>query len=270
MDQLLPRSAPVIKGKRQIALSRRALGAGLGALLLWRPGIGLAEETSVSEVRSGQALVLVDGRAVRLAYIEAPLPPLHLAAGSAWLPAQEAQQALTRLVVGQPVALEGEGRDRYGRLLRRVYLADGRLLQAVLLGEGQARFVSLPEDADLAEAMVEAEALARRAGRGLWAHPDYRIRPALPERLESGRFQVVIGRIVSANRVRRGAYLNFGGHWKSDVTLRLDENAAVLLEERAGPVEALAGRRVLFRGWVQERDGPLIEIADHRLIAFLD
>lgn len=242
-------------------------------LLLSRAGIGLAEQSAaavVAEVHSGHAFTLADGREVRLAHIEAPLPPLHLAAGHAWLPAEEARQALSRLVAGQRLALLGEGRDRYGRLLRHAYLADGRLLQAVLLQEGQARFVSLPEQADLAEAMVVAEGLARRDQRGLWAHPDYRIRPAVPEDLESDRFQVVIGRIVSANRVRRGAYLNFGRHWKSDVTVRLAEDASVLFEERVGAVENLAGRRVLLRGWVQDRDGPLIEITDHRLIALLD
>ena len=249
----------------------------LGLLLLPLAAFGQAEEAveaavegQVAEVRSGHAFVLSDGGAVRLAHIEAPVPPLHLAAGSAWLPAEEARQALSRLVTDQRIALAGQGRDRYGRLLRHAYLSDGRLLQAILLHAGHARLVSLPEDAGLAEAMVSAEGAARQAGRGLWSHPDYRIRPAIPKGLESGRFHVVIGRIVSANRVRRGAYLNFGHHWKSDVTLRLDEGAAALLEEAVGPVEALAGRRVLLRGWVQQKDGPLIEMSDHRLIEFLD
>lgn len=244
-------------------------------MLLPLAAIGEAEEpfdARVAEVRSGHTFVLADGREVRLAHIEAPLPPLHLAAGSAWLPAEEARQALSRLLAGQHIALRAaeQARDRYGRLLRHAYLDDGRLLQAVLLHAGHARLVSLPDDAGLAEAMVMAEGEARRDGRGLWAHTDYRVRPAMPDRLESDRFQVVIGRIVSANRVRRGAYLNFGRHWKSDVTVRLDESAASLLEETTGPIESLAGRRVLLRGWVREKDGPLIEMTDHRLIEFLD
>ena len=258
-----------------MALSCLTFAVGLGLLLLSPQAVGQAEEGvegRVAEVRSGHAFVLTDGRAVRLAHIEAPVPPLHLSAGSAWLPAEDARHALSRLVAGQSIRLEaaGEARDRYGRLLRHAYLADGRLLQAAVLHAGHARLVSLPEDASLAEAMVRAEGEARRAGRGLWSHAAYRIRPAVPNRLERDRFQVVIGRIVSANRVRRGAYLNFGHHWKSDVTLRLDEGAAALLEETVGPIEGLAGRRVLLRGWVQEKDGPLIEMSDHRLIEFLD
>lgn len=256
-------------------MSRLAVGVAVGLLLLSLAAVGQAEETveaRVAEVRSGHAFVLTDGRAVRLAHIEAPVPPLHLPAGSAWLPAEEARHALSRLFAGQSIRLEaaGEARDRYGRLLRHAYLADGRLLQAALLHAGHARLVSLPEDVGLAEAMVRAEGEARRAGRGLWSHAAYRIRPAIPDRLERDRFQVVIGRIVSANRVRRGAYLNFGHHWKSDVTLRLDESAASLLEQAVGPLEGLAGRRVLLRGWVEENDGPLIEMSDHRLIEFLD
>ena len=258
-----------------MALSCLTFAIWLGLLLLPAAAVGQTEEAMdarVAEVRSGHAFVLTDGRAVRLAYIEAPVPPLHMPAGSAWLPAEEARQALSRLVAGQSIHLEAAdaARDRYGRLLRHAYLADGRLLQATLLHAGHARLVSLPEAAGLAEAMIRAEGAARRAGRGLWSHADYRIRPAVPDRLERDRFQVVIGRIVSANRVRRGAYLNFGHHWKSDVTLRLDEGAAALLEETVGPVEGLAGRRVLLRGWVQEKDGPLIEMSDHRLIEFLD
>ena len=190
----------------------------------------------------------------------------------AWPPATASAGILASLVEGQRIALHpgDESRDRYGRLSGLAYLADGQLLQTAMLRSGQAQIVSLPADEDTAQALLLAEQEARQGRRGLWQNPHYRIRPAWPSRLERDRFQVVIGEIVTANRVRRGAYLNFGRHWKSDVTVKLGPRTADKLEEAAGEIESLAGRRVLLRGWVREKDGPLIEIDDHRLIELID
>lgn len=58
--------------------------------------------------------------------------------------------------------------DRYGRLLRYVYLGDGTLVNEKLLREGYARVSTFPPDVKFADLFVEAERDAREHRRGLW------------------------------------------------------------------------------------------------------
>jgi micrococcal nuclease len=71
---------------------------------------------------------------------------------------------------GTKVRLERDvtDRDRFGRLLRYVFLPDGRLLSAVLVAEGYAEVVFYPPDRRHLEALMETEQIAREQGRGLW------------------------------------------------------------------------------------------------------
>lgn len=273
MAQLLPGHAFGIKGKRLFKRRISPLILVLAALAGLVSGLSAAQSEAlrVLEVISGDRFVAEDGSEVRLAYIRAPAPPLEQQ-GASWGPAEAARLALVQLLDGRDIALAQtpDGKDRYGRSLSRAFLPDGSLLQAALLRAGHARIIALPAEEKWSSELLTAEREARLARRGLWGHPYYRIRPAQPNRLESGRFQLVIGKLVSANRVRSGAYLNFGRHWKSDVTVKLDRRAAEDFESRHQAVESLAGRRILARGWVQNRDGPLIEISDYRFIELLD
>lgn len=59
--------------------------------------------------------------------------------------------------------------DRFGRLLRYVYLADGSMLNQKLVRGGFARVAPKPPDQKYIELLREAEAEARRDGVGLWS-----------------------------------------------------------------------------------------------------
>jgi micrococcal nuclease len=61
-----------------------------------------------------------------------------------------------------------EPRDRYGRALAYVWLADGRLFNGLLVLRGYAQPLTIPPNDDLARSFVAAARRARRAGRGLW------------------------------------------------------------------------------------------------------
>ena len=61
-------------------------------------------------------------------------------------------------------------RDQYGRLLRYVWLRDGRMADEVLVEEGLATVVTFPPDVKYHEArLLPAEERARAAGIGVWA-----------------------------------------------------------------------------------------------------
>jgi micrococcal nuclease len=62
-----------------------------------------------------------------------------------------------------------QNRDRYGRLLRYVYLPDGRLLDEDLVANGYGFAYTLFPFQKKAE-FVQAEAQAKAAGKGLWGN----------------------------------------------------------------------------------------------------
>lgn len=87
-----------------------------------------------------------------------------------------AASAYTKQLVGdQPVRLEADplssNRDRYHRLLRYVYLPDGRLVQAELLKEGYAfAYTSFPFTK--ADEFLNYQRQARQQQKGLWSTCD--------------------------------------------------------------------------------------------------
>ena len=144
----------------------------------------------VIEVQAGDAVTLDGAGVVRLAGIEAPKDDEPYAV--------EARAALARLALGRNVELlqGGARQDASGRTLGQVRETAGRLwLEGALLRQGAARVRTYPDNRAMAKAMLEEEARARAAKRGLWALPAYQVR--LPEEVGADQrgFLVVEGRV---------------------------------------------------------------------------
>ncbi len=123
------------------------------------------QRATVDYVIDGDTIdVLVNGRAYRVRYIGVDTPerdePFY----------NEATQANQQLVAGQELILvkDVSETDRYGRLLRYVYLDDGTFINAELLRLGYARLVTFPPDVARQEQFQQLQMAAREAGRGLW------------------------------------------------------------------------------------------------------
>jgi micrococcal nuclease len=114
--------------------------------------------------------VTIDGQEYALRYIGIDSPetvrPNHPVE---WM-GPEATAANEALVGGKTVYLEKDvsETDRYGRLLRYVYLADGTMVNAELVRRGYANSSTYPPDVKHQELLDRAEREAREAGRGLW------------------------------------------------------------------------------------------------------
>jgi micrococcal nuclease len=85
----------------------------------------------------------------------------------------EASAANARLVEGRTVVLEKDvsETDRYGRLLRYVWLVDGErwtMVDLELVRRGFAQVETDPPDVKYAALFVAAQRAARAAGVGLW------------------------------------------------------------------------------------------------------
>ncbi len=151
---------------------RSAFAAVLAIGLLFPPAI-LAQETgTVADVVDGDTLLVRTGEeplTVRLIGIDAP-ERSHPSKPKEFL-ADEAAETLSSLCQGKTVRMErgDEDADRYGRLLRYVYLPapDGRLLNKEMVRQGYARVYRRFPFSREAE-FSEAEREARQEEKGIW------------------------------------------------------------------------------------------------------
>ena len=218
-----------------------------------------AADMSVAQVRSGDEMVLTDGRVLRLEGVVAPkLQPL----------ADQARDRLREVVMGRFLTVTHEAIDRYGRITGQVYAAEGNSsalwVQGVMLKAGMA-LIYPPSglESDLT-VMGEAENEARQAQRGLWSDPAYVDLPAAhPEdwaRNREGSFVFVRGTVADAVRVKNKIYLNFGPDWRRDFTVTI--LARDLKNFRHAGVDPLAykGQTIRVRGWATHHFGPMINV----------
>lgn len=249
--------------------------AGLAAISV--PGATAGEtcdlepsrEGRVERVIDGQTLMLEGGETVRLIGALAPETPGWWKGPAAWPVAARAKSALERLVTGRSVrvAVQGRQRDRHKRLLAHLFVVDGPetiWVQGRLVEEGHARAYSLEGSRACVRALQRREARARAARAGLWGHSWYAIVGAGDTTRLSRRryaFQIVEGRIVSVARTRAWTFLNFSADYKTDFTVAIRNADRKHFRGSDVPLDALTGKRVRVRGWIERWNGPMIKAA---------
>ena len=231
-------------------------------------GLRMAPGGLVSEVVDGDTVLLDSGLAVRLIGTQAPKLALGREDFADWPLAHEARAALAELALGRNVQLGygGEEKDRYGRALAHLFVEDGDTpiwAQSRMIEAGLARVYSFPDNRRCLDQLFAGEAQARAEKLGIWADPYYSVRAAdRPDDLlgRVGDYELVEGRVVLADRSGSRVYLNFGRYWKEDFTAVIEAPALRLFERDGFDPLVLEGALVRIRGWVDERDGPRIEV----------
>ena len=205
-------------------------------------------ETVVLAGRAAEGvLVLSDGRKVRLAGLDRT--SLRIPEG---LDGTEA----TLVSPGSP--------DRHGAV-RSDLLIDAASLSQRLLAEGRARVRPAPGEAACYSRLYDSEAGAVRLGLGLWGEPGYSVGDAAdPDAVSRyrDRFAVVAGRVRHVGVAGQSIFIDFGGDWKTDVTLTIRVKDRSRFEEAGLAPESLKGQVIRVRGVVTMRGGPTIEIRE--------
>ncbi|MEH0075341.1 hypothetical protein V6L76_10785 [Pannonibacter sp. Pt2] len=235
-----------------------AQAAGLPSELACHGSAGKAEAVRLASVSDAGELTLDDGRRVVLAGV--------------WLAPPGRDALKDMLAPGTELILrDAAPKDRWGREAAQVD-APGGWLQGRLLADGLA-FVSPPvKDRGDGSPQVSAECLrelqlresvARKKLGSDWGE-GVRLRSGdLAGLLErTGLFTIVEGPVVSLGKSGKTRYLNFGRHWSSDFTVTIDTRLDAELAAKGIPPEALEGRWVRVTGILQDRNGPMLEIAD--------
>lgn len=127
------------------------------------------EFVRVNRVVDGDTIELETGEKVR--YVGVNTPESVKISSPVECFGKIASEKNKEMVEGKLVRLEKDvsDKDRYGRLLRFIYLEDGTFVNDVLVRDGYARVSTFPPDVRLADQFKTAEREARDAKRGLWA-----------------------------------------------------------------------------------------------------
>ncbi|HTT97289.1 MAG TPA: thermonuclease family protein [Rhizomicrobium sp.] len=219
--------------------------------------------------RSNDALVIRDGRAIHMEGIRIPHSnPDHAPAYIA----DQAYDAIGTLVRGKTVEVTAvpPKEDRYDRVRGQVFNSDEQWLQMNLLKSGLARVDIAPDRTECAAEYYAAEGAARSANLGLWAVPAYRVRA--PEALTGGdtnTFQIVQGKVLTADVKDGRAYLDFGTDWKTDFTVTISPPDMANFRADGIDPRDYAGKTIRVRGIIQQFNGPEIEIANDKQIEVL-
>lgn len=198
---------------------------------------------------------LDDGRIARLDGILAPavVDPYG----------REAQHYLQSLLDAQPLTVPADAPvDPYNAPLIDQNLPDGRSLSRLMIEGGYARvYPSLPG----AAALLPAEDEARRANRGLWTHPFYKV--TTPETADKilDHYGIVEGKVLQTAQVKGKTYLNFGPDWKTDFTVELDRDTARQIDWKN-----LGGKDIRVRGWIDWTFGPHILVTETAQLELTD
>lgn len=207
----------------------------------------------VSTVIDPRTIRLGDGREVRLAGIET-VPD----------ESSDRRSALTELI-GRHVILRGERDepDRYGRQSAFVFPdASAGPVQSELLARGRALVSTDIADRDCAAELAAAEAHARNARLGTWAHTAVIKNAESPGDILTrvGQFAIVEGRVSSVRQAGGTVYLNFGRRWTRDFAATISRRMMPSFEAAGVVPKSLENRRIRVRGWVERRGGPRIEV----------
>jgi len=121
----------------------------------------------VSRIIDGDTLEIEGGVKVRLIGIDTPEMKNKNKTIDCF--AAEAKKKAEGLLMNKDVVLEKDvsETDRYGRLLRYVYL-DGEMINDKLVKEGYAKMATFPPDVKNAKVFLASEKFARENQSGLW------------------------------------------------------------------------------------------------------
>ena len=273
---------PVNQVKKQVAGSVRQDDTRQVAPRLCHPNSKTSLQ--VTKIINAETLLLDDGRKVKLIGLETAIPmELHRA---------RLTRFLEKLTLGKSVQLMSRKRktDRYGRHMAHIFVEHKDRLtwaQAEIIKHGLGLVAPEPgaysssaspsREAQCIAHLLRLEKEARKNKEGFWGDKIFQVRNAWDARELSKyiqTFQIIEGRIKRLSLSRGKIYINFGRKWKSDLTIVV--NKATIKAMQLGPdklarlLEQLERKKIRVRGWIEDRNGPLIRVRNRHQLEIID
>lgn len=232
--------------------------------------LNLIEVGVVTEIIKPDTLRLANGKIFKIDNIRVPLQ-LDPNAIS-FLKENVLNKKVGFYIVGEDV---DDRSDRFGHILAHVVTEDGEWIQALMVSRGLAWAHGSKTSRDLFIPLLKYEDLARSQEIGLWklAAFDLRTNETIHKNTYNS-YQIYEGIIQAVSAQGKYAFYNFDKDPKTDftITVNIDNVAPFRLSTGTHsymPTE-FVGRRVRIRGWVEENNGPMIELQFQEQLEFLD
>ncbi len=248
-------------------MNRRAFLAGAASMIV-APAKAL-ETIAKAEALAGDRF-RADGDEFHLTDVIAPSAfDLHRDAQPFF---DDAKAVFEGLLTDGPLEVVDSGeRNRWGaRLVSARRTGDALTVQERLVAAGAARVDPQTEDHAFIDALLGLERQARRMRAGLWALRDYRVFDATNARGAIGGFHLIEGAVQTARGVRGRFYLNFGADYREDFTATAPSRRARKWARAGLDLETLQDARIRVRGFVDEINGPSIELSHPKAVERLD
>jgi micrococcal nuclease len=232
--------------------------------------LNLAEVGVVTEIIKPDTLRLANGKIFKIDNIRVPLQLDSNAIE--FLNKNVLNKKMGFYIIGKdPI----ERADRFGHTLAHVVSEDGEWIQALMVSRGLAWVNGNENSRDLFIPLLKYEDLARSQNLGLWKLPAFAIRDN--ETIHNNTynsFQVYEGTIRSISAKDNFIFFNFDKNPKTDFTI-------VLNKERVPPFRLSTGahshappdfngKKIRIRGWVEEKNGPMIDLLFQEQIEFVE
>lgn len=192
-------------------------------------------------LRSGDKVRLIGINTPEMARDDRPAEPLANAARQALITLLEQHDQRINLRYGQ------QRHDRYGRLLAHAYTPNDESISAHLLEKGLASLIAVPPNINGLPCYAEAENVARRHKRGLWALPYIADSHHLSPRVRG--FKIVTGKVIRIGEGKKNLWLNLAG----GLALRINKKDLHWFSQQHP--RSLTGKTVTARGWIYTHKG---------------
>jgi endonuclease YncB( thermonuclease family) len=200
------------------------------------------QAAKIDYVIDGDTLVLLDKRKIRVLGINTP--EMHPPAQAMSKEATQAAKSLLPTNADITIYKSFEAEDRHGRTLAHVVNHQGVNLAEHLLSKGLAAAIAIQPNVRCADHYKNLENIARDTNQGLWAkHHSWQLVDKRINKKRSG-FRLVTSNVNSIKRDNNHVHLLLENGLRTYMknTLADEINA-----------EALVGKRVSVRGWIQYR-----------------
>lgn len=231
--------------------------------------IGVA---SVEDILDPLTIRLTDGRTVVLAGVNFPdldyYQPGNLSV--------TAVEILKDFLKGKKIILYQTKKSELGRTNRMghqiaqiVRKEDKSWVQGTLLLLGLARVRTEQKNPEMAEQMLSLEQAAREEKIGLWSVNAFEIMPPEKAATGNGNFGIVEGKVLSISIKNNKLFLHFGHNSRKDFTVGISSSGRRVFSKRGINPQSWTGKTIRVRGWLENLDGPYIEIDHPEAIEFV-
>ena len=221
-------------------------------------------EAQVDDVLGPIHIRLIDGRIIQLVNLEIPdLTPYEsgkLSVGAFSLLKQTLSRKYVKIYQSKSPGQTRMNNLGHHRAHLKVKNSD-IWVQGMLLEKGLARILPSNINTELAIELKQAEEIARKENLGLWESDEFQLQS--PESVISAinAQAIVEGKVRSHSMNNNQIYLHFGLDRRSDFTIGISPQVRRILNQQGIDPLKLAHKTIRVRGFVEEYQGPYIQLA---------